>query len=213
MSSVWNLVFVAFERYLSICHPFKHQNLTTGIVYIIIIITIFLSFIVKGPSYFQTRLENGSCMSKSFFDGDVAEQIRFWNSIWTFIILYAVPCSLFCIFYGLVIRSFRMRQKQAHLGSSRVIDKANSELTKTAIVVTIIFIISIGWASWHYMLGHTGILTPTMNSPIQKIGVWFASFNSAANPFVYSLLMPAYRRSMKLTFGFICERSKSSNTG
>ena len=46
-----------------------------------------------------------------------------------------------------------------------------------------------------------GVTVYKMNSPIQKIGVLFAVFNSVANPFVYALLMPAYRKSILKTFG------------
>ena len=52
----------------------------------------------------------------------------------------------------------------------RVIDTAAAQLTKTAIAVTVIFIITMGYDNCHYVLGYTGILTYKMNSPFQKIG-------------------------------------------
>ena len=40
----------------------------------------------------------------------------------------------------------------------RVIDTAASQLTKTAITVTAIFIVVIGYDSWYFMLGYAGAI-------------------------------------------------------
>ena len=52
----------------------------------------------------------------------------------------------------------------------RVIDTATAQLTKTAITVTAIFIVTMGYDSFYYVLGYTGVLNYKMNSPVQKIG-------------------------------------------
>ena len=53
---------------------------------------------------------------------------------------------------------------------SRVIDTAASQLTKTAITVTAIFIVSLGYDSWYYLLGYAGATEYKFNTPIQIIG-------------------------------------------
>ena len=52
----------------------------------------------------------------------------------------------------------------------RVIDTAASQLTKTAITVTAIFIVALGYDLWYYVLGYSGVTEYKMNSPLQKIG-------------------------------------------
>ena len=52
----------------------------------------------------------------------------------------------------------------------RVIDTATRQLTKTAITVTAIFIVALGYDLWYYVLGYSGITEYKMNSPLQKIG-------------------------------------------
>ena len=52
----------------------------------------------------------------------------------------------------------------------RVIDTAASQLTKTAITVTAIFIVAIGYDSWYFMLGYAGAIRYIYNTPIQIIG-------------------------------------------
>ena len=48
-----------------------------------------------------------------------------------------------------------------------------------------------------------GVVKYENGAPWQKIGLVFATFNSIANPFVYTMLMPVYRKSLLKTFG--CE--------
>ena len=53
---------------------------------------------------------------------------------------------------------------------SRVIDTAASQLTKTAVTVTSIFIIALGYELWYYVLGYADVLEYKANTPEQKIG-------------------------------------------
>ena len=52
----------------------------------------------------------------------------------------------------------------------RVIDSAAKQLTKTAITVTAIFIVALGYDLWYYLLGHLGVTKYVHNSPLQKYG-------------------------------------------
>ena len=114
--------------------------------------------------------------------------------------VYMVPVLLFVVFYGNVIYSFQQRTKADDLTASRVISKASIELTKTAIIVTVIYTLCMTPGYWNYLLGNTGVITFDLKGTMHRIGVWLASVNSSANPFVYALLLPAYRRSIAKTF-------------
>ncbi len=59
----------------------------------------------------------------------------------------------------------------------RVIDKAASQLTKTAITVTAIFIVALGYDLWYYLLGYAGATDYKMNTPLQKIGTCYFIFS------------------------------------
>ena len=52
----------------------------------------------------------------------------------------------------------------------RVIDTAASQLTKTAITVTAIFIVALGYGSWYYLVGYSGATEYKFNTPLQIIG-------------------------------------------
>ena len=52
-----------------------------------------------------------------------------------------------------------------------MIDTAASQLTKTAITVTAIFILAIGYDLWYYILGYSRVTDYIVNYPLQKIGM------------------------------------------
>ena len=198
--SIWNLVLISFERYLAICQPFHHQDLTKKKLWIIICSFYPIATLAMSTALFQTTLRNGECFPELHFNTKVGQTVILAYAIFAFCFDYVIPCILFFIFYGAIIQTFYRRRKSAEMASSRVIDKATVELTKTAIIVTMIFFVSIGYDHWYYLLAHIGVVEYAVNSFVTKVGFWFFSFNSAANPFVYALLMPAYRRSLQRTF-------------
>ena len=104
------------------------------------------------------------------------------------------------ILFRRMLMTLRKRLKSSTLPSSKVIETANSLMTKTGVAVTAIFVLTIGYVVIYYILGEIGVGVYTLNSPLQKIGLLLSAFNSAANPFVYVLLMPAFRDSLRKTF-------------
>ena len=165
-----------------------------------ILVTYMFIASIHWPTYIATKLENGVCKMEFLHQTDRWMLFQFWYGLCILFIFYFIPSTLFVILYGLVIRAFYIRKRQSQLAQSRVIDKAAEELTKTAFTVTVIFIITMGYGIWHFLLGTVGVLPYTVNSLFQMIGLWLSCLNSAVNPFVYALLMPAYRKSVLKTF-------------
>lgn len=89
----------------------------------------------------------GQCTSDFYLTGKIGEDFMMSYAILTYFGYWAIPVICFAVFYGLVVATFRKRQ-QSDLAASRVIDSATTELTRTAIVVTIIFAIAIGYDLW-----------------------------------------------------------------
>ena len=197
--SMYNLVCLAYERFLAVCRPFEHVHFTRRSLRRIFIVMYIFSIICTIGAYLHTRLVDGKCESMYFLDGEAVDTFFEFFSISTFFTFYTIPCIFFVVFYGMVIATFK-RRKRSTLSTSRVIDKASAELTKTAIIVTCIFIVTIGYDSVYYTLGHHSIVEYVVNTPKQLVGIWLSSFNSVANPFVYGILMPSYRQSIKRTF-------------
>ena len=207
--SIFNLVTLALERYLCICHPLKYQAMTRHQFKMIVLGLLIFAVTYISPSMVQVRYSNGTCHSEFYWNGKIAKQFFYVYGISAFFIEYANPCAAFFIFYGLIIISFRQRAT-SNLGastSSNVIDKATNQITKTAIVVTVIFIITLGVDLWYYLLAYVGLVKYVFNSPLQKVSVFFAVVNSVVNPFIYAAFMPLYRKSVKDTFFKKCQKA------
>ncbi len=67
----------------------------------------------------------------------------------------------------MVVITMTRRKNQSDFGTSKLINKATTELTKTAIIVTVVFIISLGFDLWYYVLGYSGVIDYVLNSPLQ----------------------------------------------
>ena len=67
------------------------------------------------------------------------------------------------------------RKNQSDFQSNRVINKATTELTKTAIIVTVMFIICLGLDLWYYVLAYNGVFAYILNSPMQ-VKNWIYGF-------------------------------------
>ena len=67
----------------------------------------------------------------------------------------------------MVVITLNRRKSQSDFKSNQIINKATSQLTKTAMLVTIIFIISLGFDLWYYVLAYNGVVAYILNSPLQ----------------------------------------------
>ena len=50
---VWNLVTIAFERYLAVCHPFKHSNFTRSKIMKIYVLIYMMSLVLPSIAAFE----------------------------------------------------------------------------------------------------------------------------------------------------------------
>ena len=71
------------------------------------------------------------------------------------------------MFAGMVIITLNRRKNQSDFESNRIINEATNKLTKTAIIVTVAFIICLGFDLWYYVLAYNGVVAYILNSPIQ----------------------------------------------
>ena len=181
LASIWNLVMISIERFLCVGRPLDHHTLLSpGRIRKAIILIQFFSLIGVSPGYIQTRFshEDGICLSEFAFPGETMNMIFYIYGFIVFALYNMIPVILFVVFYGYVIMKLKGRIRGDHLPKSAV---------------------STSWDVWSYLLGRTGVIEYIKNSPLQKTGVFLSILNCCANPFVYVMFMPAYRRNVAAT--------------
>lgn len=93
-ASIWNLVALCFERYLAVCHPFKHQNLTTGKLHTIMIAQFVSGVVILSPYWFHTTMINNTCTAQLHFNTAVVAEAYVYMSIFVLALDYLCPTVL-----------------------------------------------------------------------------------------------------------------------
>ena len=216
--SIWILVFISVERFVMIEYPFKHRNITPKHIYTaLVIMYIVISILMFPVNVLQTRYDDdtGKCLSEYYFDTKAYSDFMSGFGTFVFVTGYAIPMSLFITLYTkaiLTIRKRLVKPPSVTFQPSSILNKANLQLTTTAIAVSIVFGICIGYGSCHYMLWRYGIITYEKGSLLSVFGAFLAAINSCANPFIYSASLPIFRKSLRKTFTFqklVSDGSKS----
>ena len=219
--SAWNLIFIAVERFLMIRYPYKHRNMRRRHVCGVFVVMYIGSVLGLLPTFFQTKfvppsgcepgdggLMNctvasvGKCVNDYYFNTRTFCNIMSLMRVFWFFEAYAIPIMCFIVFYVMAILELKERQK--HLGDlsqrSNILEIADRRMTKTAIIISVVFTFSLSWDSWLYLLDFlSSNVQYNINSPIQVTGVFLANLNSCVNPFIYAATLPDFRKSLRKT--------------
>ena len=202
--SNWNIVYISFERFGMIHYPMRHRN--TQVKYLCrgFCIIYAVSFFSLIPAYFQVmyREEKGKCLDEYYWKHDeFCNVMTFFGGYW-FFISYALPIVIFISLYVLTVCNIRSRQKQQdNTRQKEVFRKADEYITRTAVAITICFVISQSLDAWSYLLSRTNITQGyAKNSPMQTTWMFFATLNSCINPMIYCVSLKAFRASLRKTF-------------
>ena len=198
--SVFNLVVIAVERYLAVCHPLKHMQFKYKHLRCIFITIYLVGLVFLVPGSLQVRFKDGACLNEILIQGRIGKDINFAYTVVWFCVMLMLPVTISSILYGRVIMTLRRRQNSESMPSTHVIDAAQSKLTKMAVLLTCIFTVSIGFDAFACILRNTGLFKYKYGSKIWMAGLFATLFNSVINPFIYVGFMPLFRVSLRKTF-------------
>ena len=202
--SAWNLVFIAVDRLIAVCFPVKRKNLSSKQIKIAIAGMYVPCMIIACPSLTYVNFKHGRCALGSFMSPDMHYKFNYWGSIFCLVMDYICPVILFVILYGrIVLQLHRHRNPITSSVQSESLTVSVIRVTKCAIAVTAIFIVSLSFQGIYYCIGSVGVMTFEFRGPMHLFGILMTLFNSFANPFLYAIFMPAFRRSMRTT---VCRR-------
>ena len=196
MVSIWNLVLMAVERYVAVVYPFESVK-SKHIVGTFVVVYVLFALYLNVSGFLRTIYFNGMCGVAIF------PTFRYYWSITNLFVFYLIPMVCFVVLYGRIVYTLRIGKRQGSAGQSDVIDAASATLLRMAIVVTSVFAVAIGYAQWYFTLVFTDTIPFGFKSPQERAAIVLNTCNVVANPFVYGFMLPAFRRSLKKTFGCV----------
>ena len=204
--SVWNLVFIAADRLMAVCYPIQYKTLSPSRVKIAIVLWYAPCIVATLPCIHLVSFVHGRCTVEKSLNTEIVRQFYYWYSICWLMASYVLPVLCFTTFYGLVISQLR-RHRIASAAQSQGLPKSTLRITKCSITLTAIFLATIGFDAIYFCAGHVGVVYYELGTPTQLAGLLATVCNSLANPFVYAIFMPNFRRSLLKT---LCRRSNTA---
>ncbi|XP_067253188.1 trace amine-associated receptor 13c-like [Chanodichthys erythropterus] len=195
-ASLSNLVLIAVDRYLAVCHPLLYpQKITTTKT----AITIFLSWVCSSSYYFIIAINNGPLETSLRTDtcyGECYFTMGFAWIVTDLFIGFIFPCTVIITLY---LRIFYVVHQQVKVinslkggkcvmeGSVRRKSEGKAALT-LGIIVTVYLLCYIPY----YICSISVTSTTTIN-----ILAWVLYANSGMNPLVYALFYPWFKKTVK----------------
>ncbi|XP_051765840.1 trace amine-associated receptor 13c-like [Ctenopharyngodon idella] len=196
-ASLSNLVLIAVDRYVAVCHPLLYpQKITTTktLVSICLSLVCFSTYntsLVINNGYFDTSLRTDRCY------GECSVMMGFAWKVTDLFISFIFPCTLIItlylrIFYVAhqqvkVINSLMKGGKCVMEGSVRRKSESKAALT-LGIIVTVYLLCFIPY----YICSMSVTSSTTIN-----ILMWVVYINSGLNPLVYALFYPWFKKTVK----------------
>ncbi|XP_065113611.1 trace amine-associated receptor 13c-like [Paramisgurnus dabryanus] len=194
-TSLSNLVLIAVDRYVAVCHPLLYtQKITTTKTLIIICLCWLCSLVyniaIVASISQRTDVCYGECIVMLSFEGRAVD--LFFS--------FVFPCSLLIILH---LRIFYVAHQQVKVINSLL--KRGKDLTEGSVkrksehkaALTLGIIVAIHLLCWipYYILTLTEntFISPT----VAQFLVWVLYVNSCLNPVIYALFYSWFRTSVK----------------
>ncbi|XP_065121610.1 trace amine-associated receptor 13c-like [Paramisgurnus dabryanus] len=194
-TSLSNLVLIAVDRYVAVCHPLLYpQKITMTRTIIMICVSWFCS------SAYNISAVTTSSKSKYTCYGECTFITTFALTIMDVFLSFLLPCTVIITLY---LRIFYVAHHQVkvinslmrsgkHLTEGSVRRKSESKAALTLGIIMTVYLFC--WIPYY-----TLNLTPntSMTSVTAYFILWMVYINSGVNPLIYAIFYPWFRTSVK----------------
>ncbi|XP_065113341.1 trace amine-associated receptor 13c-like [Paramisgurnus dabryanus] len=196
-TSLSNLVFIAVDRYVAVCHPLLYPQKITMTRTIIVICVSWFWYSAYNISVIITTLQtNSTCKGEC----TGVYMLTFDWKITNLFVSFLFPCTVIITLY---LRIFYVAHQQVKVINSLM--RSGKHLTEGSVrrkseskaALTLGIIVTVNLFCWIPLFSLS--LTPNtrLTSVIAYFMLWMVYINSALNPLIYAIFYPWFRTSVK----------------
>ncbi|XP_051541313.1 trace amine-associated receptor 13c-like [Myxocyprinus asiaticus] len=194
-ASLSNLVLIAVDRYVAVCHPLLYpQKITTVRTVIIVCLCWFCSFTYIVAMVISMSNRKYACY------GECTLMITFAWRITDVVISFLFPCTIIVTLY---VRIFYVAHQQVKVINSlvkfgkcvtegSVRRKSESKAAQTLGIIVTVYLFC--WIPYFILSLNDNT---EMTSITAYILLWMSYINSGLNPLIYALFYPWFKMSVK----------------
>uniref|UniRef100_A0A8C4RRK5 Adenosine receptor B1a n=1 Tax=Erpetoichthys calabaricus TaxID=27687 RepID=A0A8C4RRK5_ERPCA len=203
-SSIFSLLAVALERYISIFFPFQYQTIMTPKnAIIIIVITWILAFLiglVPLMGWHKAAPSSGYCFFVFVVDMTYMVYFNFFGCV-------LIPLIMMFLIYAqifIAVRNQIHRMAASNIKSKaqeKQADRIKKEMKTATSLFLVLFLFAVCWIPLH-IINCFILLCPECSVPLPLLltAIILSHANSAVNPILYAYKMKAFRRTFKAIF-------------
>ncbi|XP_031566386.1 substance-K receptor-like [Actinia tenebrosa] len=193
-SSIISLLAISCERFTAIMYPHSTKlKLTLPRVKRIVIGSWMFAVVLNIPLFVTVYYDKyiNICMEK--WPKQHMWLAKAYSTVW-FIFAGVIPVAIMFVLYSRVIYSLWFKQNQEQ-GTQLAVLKSRKRVTKMVVIVSVVYAVCWLPEETVYLLHHYD--QPFNNNDvIYNICVVLATFNSAINPFIYTLQSEKFRNCL-----------------
>ncbi|XP_063168487.1 adenosine receptor A1-like [Candoia aspera] len=207
-ASVFGLLAIAVERYISILKPFQYQSLMCPRNSLLVILTSWLLSILIGLAplmgWHDPLPPSGECLFNSIITNT-------YMVYFNFMVCMLAPLMVMLMLYGRIFLEVKRQIRKVAEGEvnisaqkrRRIIVRKEMQTATSLFIILFFFIVC--WLPLH-ILNTIMLLCPTCCIPSQLIlaTIILSHANSAINPVVYVFRVRSFRKALESTFLCIC---------
>lgn len=194
-ASIWSTVPLTVDRYVALCHPLLHRQISYPARTRRIIAVVLVLSLASGLPFFWW-----SDMWRNSHPPTVLDAVLIWTHV---TIIYFLPCSIFLVLNSLIIHTLRLRQRrQRSRGERGPKSTPPRRLGKsTAMLLAITSVFSVLWAPRTvvviYHLYVSSVHRDWRVHLAYDLSNMLAMLNTAVNFFLYCFVSKPFRGAVR----------------